>query len=120
MKKLILSFCILLSGYVSYASVQHICELIPLEVSIIDPTDPTTPLPRNPIEIPKVYQDGYVLSFDTSCIGTEMQVVHNGIVVYSTEITSNDLQLLLPSSLSGNYELRIYSGIYCFYGYIEL
>ena len=70
-------------------------------------------------EIPEVDIEDYTLTFDDSCLGCELRLVdENDNVVYTTTITSNTL--VLPSTLSGEYELQIISGIYCFYGYIEL
>ena len=84
--------------------------------------DETPSLPGNnksPILVPEVSIDDYVLTFDDSCLGCELRLVdENDNVVYTTVITSNTL--VLPSYLSGEYELQIICGIYCFYGDIEL
>jgi hypothetical protein len=41
-------------------------------------------------------------------------------VVFTTTVYDTDTQVVLPSSLSGTYELRLYTGIYCFVGEITL
>ena len=44
----------------------------------------------------------------------------NDNVVYSAVIPTNTTSLVLPSCLSGEYEIQIIQGNICFYGYIEL
>jgi hypothetical protein len=92
---------------------------VPLQVRIDDPNENKPGGPKEPIQIPEVDIEDYTLTFDDSCLGCELCIVdENDNVVYTTTITSNTL--VLPSTLSGEYELQIISGIYCFYGYIEL
>ena len=40
--------------------------------------------------------------------------------VFSQEIEDDTDQIVLPATLSGTYEIRIYRGNYMFYGEIEL
>ena len=92
---------------------------VQLQVRYDDPNDDQDPDPKTPVLVPEVNIDDYTLTFDDSCLGCELRLVdENDNVVYTTVITSNTL--VLPSYLSGEYELQIFSGIYCFYGYIEL
>ena len=96
-KKLLLSLAMALLPFGSVC-VSVFAGGVPLQVRIDDPIN---------------------LTFDDSCLGCELRLVdENDNVVYTTTITSNTL--VLPSTLSGEYELQIISGIYCFYGYIEL
>ena len=99
--------------------VNAVAEVVPLQVGIYDPTYNQNNPQKTPVQPPYVWQDDYTLTFDDSCIGCELRLVdENDNVVYTTTITSNTL--VLPSYLSGEYELQIISGIYCFYGFIEL
>jgi hypothetical protein len=92
---------------------------VPLQVRIEDPNNDKPADPKTPILIPEVSIEDYTLTFDASCLGCELRLLdENGVLVYSTTITSNTL--VLPAYLSGDYELQIISGIYCFYGYINL
>ena len=92
---------------------------VPLQVGIDDPSYGQGNPNKSPVLIPEVSINNYVLSFDDSCLGCELRLVdEDGNVVYTTTITSNTL--VLPSNLSGEYELQIIRGIFCFYGYIEL
>jgi len=92
---------------------------VQLQVMYIDPTNDKPTDPKSPVLVPEVSIDDYVLTVDDSCLGCELRLVdENDNVVYTTVITSNTL--VLPSYLSGEYELQIIRGIYCFYGFIEL
>ena len=92
---------------------------VTLNVGYQDPTLGQTNPQRPPILVPEVSIDDYTLTFDDSCLGCELRLLdENGVLVYSTTISSNTL--VLPAYLSGEYEIQIISGIYCFYGYIEL
>jgi hypothetical protein len=114
---LALSFFVLMGGV--NTSANEMGFQLPLEVRIIDPKPGTPGGMKTPVPIPEVDIEDYTLTFDDSCLGCELRLVdENDNVVYTTTITSNTL--VLPSTLSGEYELQIISGIYCFYGYIEL
>ena len=94
-------------------------DTVNIHVRITNPEDDQDHPNKSPILVPEVDIEDYTLTFDDSCLGCELRLVdENDNVVYTTTITSNTL--VLPSTLSGEYELQIISGIYCFYGYIEL
>lgn len=77
------------------------------------------PLPKNPITPPEVVLEDHTLTFDSSCHGLTLQLVNeDGDVEYTTIISSSTM--VLPSSLEGEYEIRIICDDYYFYGYIEL
>ena len=103
----------------SYVCVNVDAGVVPLQSGYNDPTTNQNDPYKSPVQPPFVWQEGYTFTFDDSCLGCELRLVdENDNVVYTTTITSNTL--VLPSTLSGEYELQIISGIYCFYGYIEL
>ena len=119
MKKLF--FVLKMAALLPFSSVCLNAEagVVPLEVGYTDPNYDKPPYPKTPVLVPEVSIDGYTLTFDDACLGCELRLLdENGILVYSTTITSNTL--VLPAYLSGDYELQIISGIYCFYGYINL
>lgn len=92
---------------------------VPLQVRIEDPNIDKPADPKSPILIPEVSLEDYTLNFDASCLGCELRLLdEDGVLVYSTTITSGTL--VLPSYLSGNYELQIIRGNFCFYGDISL
>ena len=74
--------------------------------------------PKSPIQPPVVDLDDHMLYFTTSCVGDTLQVVQNGEVIYSTTITTDEVEL--PATLQGDFELQIIRGNWLFYGDIEL
>ena len=92
---------------------------IPLTVSIIDPTPmgPNNGHKSSP-QPPIVDLDDHTLYFTTSCVGDTLQLVQNGVVVYSTVIASDEVEL--PATLEGDFELQIIHDNWLFYGIIEL
>lgn len=77
--------------------------------------------PKTPILIPEVYLDGHTLSFDAAIEGCEVRLLdENENVIFSDFIEENQTSLILPSTLSGTYELQIVSGNIIFYCEIEL
>ncbi|MBR2238819.1 MAG: hypothetical protein IJ887_13295 [Prevotella sp.] len=92
-------------------------ENVPLQVGIVDPTYDQGERPRSPI--PQVSIEDYTLTFSTSCYGYTLELVdENDVVAFTTIITSDTL--LLPSTLSGEYQLRLIpnDGNIYFYGYV--
>lgn len=119
MKKLF--FVLKMAALLPYSSVCLNAEagVVPLEVGYTDPNENKPADPKTPILVPEVSIEDYTLTFDASCLGCELRLLdENGVLVYSTTITSSTL--VLPSYLSGDYELQIIRGIYCFYGNISL
>ena len=121
MNKVLLTIILLLTAFVGYANVQG-SIIIPLEVGIIDPTAPPKPIPKNPIVVPSVMQDDYEIRFleihpyYTLCIVDE-----DDEVVYSVAVWSFTTSIVLPSWLSGDYEIQLRpDDNYYLYGYIEL
>jgi len=96
--------------------------IVPLSVCIEDDEQPgTNGFPRSPIEVPLVYIEDYTLSFEfyhpdyTLIIKDE-----DGTVVYTTTVFSTDTEVILPSTLSGDYEVNLVMGNWLFTGWISL
>lgn len=99
--------------------VNAVGGIVPLEVGYADPTYGQTNPNKGPVLVPEVSLKDHTLTFDATCLGCELRLLdENGVLAYSTTITSSTL--VLPSYLSGEYEIQIISGIYCFYGDISL
>lgn len=121
MKKIILMLCMLLSIGVSIANTQRVCGTVPLQVSITDPTQGHKPPQRGPVVTPSINLEGYTLFFETPCDGSILRLLdENRDVVYSTVIPDSAVSLVLPSYLSGMYEIQIIQGDVYFWGYISL
>ena len=96
-------------------------DFLELSASIIDPTEEHDDNPKSPILIPSVSLDDHTLYFATPCDGCTLNIVDgNGVVVYTTVIPTGTTSLVLPATLTGEYELQIIRGNYLFYGTIDL
>ena len=96
-------------------------EDVPLEVGYEDPSENQDNPHKSPVLIPEVSIEDYTLYFNTPCDGYVLRLVDEfDNVVYSTVIPVGATSLVLPSYLSGTYELQIITGFYCFYGLITL
>lgn len=103
------------------SSVSVMAKTINFGFGYVDPQNPMDDDPRSPILIPEVDLEGYTLTFYTPCDGCVLRLLdENDNVVYSTVIPTGSTSLVLPSYLSGNYEIQIVQGNICFYGNIYL
>lgn len=108
-------------AFMPFSSVQISAVPIPVELQtgFNDPTENQGEPSRGPVLEPEVSIDDHTLSVDTSCYGYTLRLVdEDDNVVFSTIITSTTV--ILPSTLSGEYELQLIptdSSIY-FYGYV--
>ena len=92
-----------------------------LQIGYIDPNEGDDGENKSPILVPKIGLEDYTIIFDTPCDGYILRLVDdNDNVVYSTVIPTGTTSLVLPSYLSGNYEIQIIQGNLCFYGFIIL
>ena len=123
MKKTKLLFMTLIMVMLPLSNVRVSAEPedVPLETGIVDPSNNQDNPHKTPTIIPKVSIEDYTLYFNTPCDGYVLRLVDEfDNVVYSTVIPVGATSLVLPSYLSGTYELQIITGIYCFYGDITL
>ena len=75
---------------------------------------------RSPAATPEAYLDGYILTFDASCIGIPLTLVDEEENIVYTTIIDNNGTVELPDTLSGIFELQIARGSITFVGEIEL
>ena len=118
MKKL---FFTILSAFLFCTTVAAM-DLIPL---VICPYENDQPLgnghPKTPMTAPKVYIDNYSLLFEASHPEYVLNIKdEDGDVVYTTTVYSTQAQVVLPSTLSGNYQIELVMGNWLFTGWIEL
>jgi hypothetical protein len=118
MKKLLL---LLFGAFLLSASVSA-KVLVPLTVSIEEDQQSLGPgYPKTPITAPKVYIEDYTLSFE---VGHPEYVLNikdeNDNVVYTTTVYSSQTQVVLPSTLSGDYQIELVMGYWHFTGWINL
>lgn len=121
MKKKRLFILLLTLALLPLSNLCVMAQPIDFSVGYEDPTDPMGDYPRSPILVPEVDIDGCTLTFYTPCDGCVLRLIdENDIVVYSTVIPTGATSLVLPSYLSGEYQIQIIQGNLCFYGNIYL
>lgn len=121
MKRIVLCLALVMAFSFSGLKAQEVGDEIDLEVGIYDPTGTYEPFEKGPVLVPSVSLDGHTLYFATSCDGCTLRLLdENDVVVYSTVIPTGTTSLVLPSYLSGEFEIQIIQGNYCFWGYIIL
>lgn len=76
--------------------------------------------PKSPIVIPEVYIDGYILSFDESCIGCPVTLFDEDENIVFTAIVDEGGIVTLPTNLFGTFVLQLERGSIIFVGEIEL
>ena len=112
-------FLLLMAIMLPFTSMQLNAAQVNLQVGYDDPTTDQESPQRGPVLVPEVGIEDYTLTFSTPCYGYTVELQdEDGYVVYTTIITSDTL--VLPSTLEGEYQLRLYptgSSIY-FYGYV--
>ncbi len=115
---------LLMTAILSMTSVSMMAngEDVQLTVGIIDPEEEQNNPQRTPILLPNVELDGHTLYlYSVSYDLTLVLVDEEDEVVYTTFIPANTPSVVLPATLSGEYEIQLYpGGDYYFYGWIEL
>ena len=96
--------------------------LVPLTVCIEEDEQPGgNGNPKTPITAPKVYIEDYTLLFEVNHPEYVLNIKdEDNNVVYSTVVSSTQTQVVLPSSLSGDYQIELVMGYWHFTGWINL
>ena len=95
--------------------------LVPLSVNYDDEQPVTNGNPKTPITAPKVYINNYTLLFEVDHPEYVLYIKdENNNVVYSTVVSSTQTQVVLPSTLSCNYQIELVMGYWLFKGLITL
>ncbi len=116
-------FLLCLTAMLSLISVNIYADPvgIVLQIGYDDPGDGDEGQHKSPILVPEIGLDDYSIIFDTPCDGCTLRLLdENGNIVYSTVIPTYTTSLILPSSLSGEYEIQIVQSNIIFWGYIYL
>ena len=95
--------------------------LVPLTVQYDDTMPIGNGHGKPSIETPKVYIEDYTLSFGINHPEYVLIIKdENGQEVYTTTVFSTQPDVILPSTLSGNYEINLVMGNWLFGGEINL
>ena len=117
MKKQLFSFLLLMGGVISSLA-------IPINLSVqIDDHTPTCPsVPKSPILVPIVDLTAGIVTFQEGHADYTLEILdEDGLVVYSANVPTAVTNVVLPTWLSGDYEIRLLTGgTYYFYGDITL
>jgi hypothetical protein len=117
MKKVLVLFAVLMSCTLAQAQqikISFICQGV--HDGLIG-----NQMPRNPNDPPVVYLEDYTLTFEADHPEYVLYIKdEDEVVVYSTVVTSASTEVVLPSTLSGDYEIELIMGDWLFSGWIEL
>lgn len=117
MKKLLL----IVFGAFIFCTSMSAQVLVPLSVNYDEEQPGGNGFPKTPITAPTVYIDDYTLLFEVNHPEYVLYIKdENNNVVYSTVVYSTQPQVVLPSTLSGNYEIQLVMGYWLFMGWINL
>lgn len=96
-------------------------DRIPLAVGIIESMPIGNGHGKSPMRPPVVYIEDHTLSFVVDHPDYELTIKdEDGEVVYTTTVFSTQTQVVLPSILSGDYEVNLVMGNWLFVGWINL
>lgn len=77
--------------------------------------------PKSPIDPPTVYLEDYTLAFEADHPEYVLYIKdEDDAVVYSTVVSTTVTEVVLPSYLSGDYEIDLVMGDWLFTGWINL
>ncbi len=118
MKKLTITAIVLVLNLFMQAqaqtSINFITEFVPNK-----PIGNNTP--KTPVRPPVVYIDDYTLTFTADHPEYVLTIKNEeSEVVYTTVVSSAETQVLLPTTLSGEYQIELAMGNWLFTGWIEL
>lgn len=87
-----------------------------------DPTNGSDPIGRSPIVRPNVSIEDHVLYFNNSHPDYTLTLLdEDGFVAYQAFVPAGVSVVVLPATLSGEFELRLdFGSTYYFYAFIEL
>lgn len=115
MRKIAQLIVLLLFVAVSSANAQEIVVSPITSGTLSDPSVPTDGPQRSPVYTPSVFLTDYTLLFEENCIGCQVQILQDETVVYSSFVDEDGI-VLLPATLTGECELRLYWGSIVFIG----
>ena len=111
--------CLLLGGALFAEATAEEPQNIPLQIiHTSEASTGSTKAPQRPLVIT---QDGYILTLPAQ--GNDYMLVlrdDTGTVGYTTFIPAGTTQIVLPSTMSGDFEIRLVTDTYYYIGYILL
>lgn len=117
MKKCIIAVCTLFMCANLMVTAHGILGNLTFQCEMIKPTKGIKGCPKAPVRCPSASINGHTL-YINGCDGCVMQLLDGDDIVYSAVIADGVVEL--PEELTGNYELQVIRGDYCFWAEIEL
>lgn len=118
------SFCDIIHAQTEDQECVDSTEFVNLDCQEIEQQEPNNKPHRTPPRIPIVYFNRveFSLVFDSPCYDCTLYLVEarSNTVVYTTLIPFGRDIVYIPSYFSGEYELHIHRGNYCFSGWLDL
>ena len=120
MKKQFLSVLVCLITLGSTEISANVQEALTLQYGKIDGSSTHHGAPKSPA-LPWCidFTDNVITMSATPCDYTLTLYDEDGDVAYSVFVPAGTTQVILPSTLSGDFELRFETGTYYYYGYIN-
>jgi len=107
--------------FINTQAKAQICEPITFSTEIVPHGTIGMGHPKSPIDPPTVYLEDYTLTFEADHPEYVLYIKdEDEVVVYSTVVTSAETEVVLPSTLSGDYEIELIMGDWLFSGWINL
>lgn len=117
MKKVLLLFASVLFSFSMFAQAVQV-QFSPIDIDDLPLGNGHSKGPEN---LPVVYIQDYTLTFTVDHPEYVLYIKdENDVVVYTTTVYSTDTQVVLPSTLSGEYKIELVMGNWLFAGYINL
>ena len=106
----------------SFSSTQVNAFPIDLEAGYVDPHDGQGDPHRGPVLVPDVSLDGNTLLLNVGYDLTLVLLDEDGEAVYTVYVPAGTSAVMLPATLSGDYEIQLYpdGSSYYFFGWVEL
>ena len=119
MRKILLTAMILFGGAFSLCVYADEPINVPLHfINEEEISEGNTKAPMCPLFIT---QDGNILTLPATSVDyTFVLYDENGTQAYSTFLSAGTTQVILPTTLSGTYEIRLVADTYYYMGYLEL
>ena len=103
------------------ASAQNLMVNVQLQMSVYHPTGQLGEKPRSPEGSLIIGLEGHTLYMSNVDFDCELQILdENDNVVYSTFVVANTTTVVLPSTLSGDYQILLIDEDRYFSGWINL
>ena len=120
-KRFILLLIMFVGSLTSYAQNFGTPIQVILQFHYFDPYEGLGSGQRGPIDPPTVYLEDYTLTFEADHPEYVLYIKdEDDAVVYSTVVSTTVTEVVLPSYLSGDYEIDLVMGDWLFTGWINL